>query len=337
MATHTFELNGFGSNASTPKDLIGPNGKLHQNPDTPQPNTAEQQDLQAQFFEDDEEVRLMNPGVGIGNYAALLEKQEKPKKEASEDIAEFVEAMKGQRQVILAIINRCRTEAFAKDIDEVIEPFKRYRRSVYSDINMRRLLVEHQALQHLEKEALEPVEGVLAKGEEYSVAVDEDGRKVIVDKDGNLIVTKNIIESWVATEAGIAYADAQDPMGELEALLAKEPQYLSIYQRILVFCREKGRTGCEINDIVDNDPLVQDPRRFSQYFLGRLESANALNWEDNWAITDLGLEYLQAHEDELGSVSEELQEARKQAEAAKQAAEESDPYVINEPWEVVDA
>ncbi len=337
MATHTFELNGFGSNDSTPKDLIGPDGKLHQNPDILQRNTAEQQDLQAQFFEDDEEVRLMNPGVGIGNYAAFLEKQEKPKKEASEDIAEFVEAMKGQKQVILAIINRCRTEAFAKDIDEVIEPFKRYRRSVYSDINMRRLLVEHQALQHLEKEALEPVEGVLAEGEEYSVVIDEDGHEVIVDKDGNLIVTKNIIESWVATEAGIAYADAQDPMGELETLLAKEPQYLSIYQRILMFCREKGRTGYEINGIVDNDPLVQDPRRFSQYFLGRLEGVNALNWEDDWTITDLGLEYLQAHEDELDSVSKELQEARKQAKAAKQAAEESDPYVINEPWEVVDA
>lgn len=337
MATHTFELNGFGSNASAPADLIGPDGKLHQHIDLPQPNDAEQQDMQAQFFEDDEEVRLMNPGVGIGNYAALLEKQEKPQKEAGEDIAEFVDAMKGQKQIILAIINRCRTEAFAKDIDEAIEPLKRYRRSVYSDINMRKLLVEHQALTRLEKECLEPVEGVLAQGEEYSIVTDEDGYKIIIDENENLIVTRNVIESWIATEAGIAYADAQDPMGELEALLAKEPEYLCIYQRILMFCRDQNRTGYEINDVVDNDPLVQEPRRFSQYFLGKLEAANAMNWEDSWAITTLGLEYLQAHEDELDAVSKDLKEVQKQVEAAKQAAEEVDPYVVSEPWEVVDA
>ncbi len=337
MDTHTFELNGFGSNAGVPDGLIGPDGKAHGNPASPQECSGEQQDLQVQFFEDDEEVRLMNPGVGIGNYASLLEKQEKPQKEASEDIAEFVDAMKGQKQVILAIINRCRTEAFAKDIDEVIEPFKRYRRSVYSDINMRKLLVEHQALTRLEKECLEPVEGVLADDEEFSVITDEDGHEVIVDADGNLIVTKNVIESWIATEAGIAYADAQDPMGELEALLEAEPQYLGIYQRILVFCREQGRTGYEINDVVDDDPLVQDPRRFSQYFLGKLETANAMNWEDKWTITSLGLEYLQAHEDELDAVTEELEEIQEQAKVAKQAADTADPYVISEPWEVVDA
>ena len=55
--------------------------------------------------------------------------------------------------------------------------------------------------------------------------------------------------------------DEQDDAGEIRKLLAAEPQYLDIYHQILDFCCEEGgRSAKEIDRLVNDSPLLEEPR-----------------------------------------------------------------------------
>ncbi|MDR0515025.1 MAG: hypothetical protein LBG81_07690 [Coriobacteriaceae bacterium] len=110
-----------------------------------------------------------------------------------------------------------------------------------------------------------------------------------------LVVSSRPVGKWVSSAAGLAYIDSFDPASELEAMLAEEPQYLEIYLRILESCAQAPRTKTELNDLVDSDPLVQSPRRYSGYFIDRLDCCGALKWSPRWEATTAGREYLSAH------------------------------------------
>ena len=57
---------------------------------------------------------------------------------------------------------------------------------------------------------------------------------------------------------------------------------------------EGGQTKVAIASEIDNDPLLQEPRRWCQYFIEKLREGNALEWHDAWVITDIGKEILRS-------------------------------------------
>ena len=84
----------------------------------------------------------------------------------------------------------------------------------------------------------------------------------------------------------------------LEELLASDTEsvYLPVYERVLAFCAQEPRTKPQIDAIVDDDPLVQKPRRYSNHFIELLENREALSWHDGgWNATELGRRYLEKH------------------------------------------
>lgn len=94
---------------------------------------------------------------------------------------------------------------------------------------------------------------------------------------------------WVATPEGLEVVDEQDDAGEIRKLLAAEPQYLDIYHQILDFCTmDGGRSAKEIDRLVNDSPLLEEPRRYSGYFVGRLERKGALEWRCGWCTTQVG-------------------------------------------------
>ena len=95
---------------------------------------------------------------------------------------------------------------------------------------------------------------------------------------------------WIATSAGLAAVAKTDDVAATKELLEKEPVYLDIYHQILDFCasEEKGRSAKEIDNLVNNSPLLENPRRYSGYFVSRLERQGAIEWRSGWCITNAG-------------------------------------------------
>lgn len=99
---------------------------------------------------------------------------------------------------------------------------------------------------------------------------------------------------WVATPEGLEVVDEQDDAGEIRKLLAAEPQYLDIYHQILDYCCEEGgRSAKELDRLVNDSPLLEEPRRYSGYFVGRLERKGALEWRGGWCTTQVGRDMIE--------------------------------------------
>lgn len=115
----------------------------------------------------------------------------------------------------------------------------------------------------------------------------EDGQEITLDY---LEIEQARPSWWLATPAGLAAVSALDDLGATRELLAKEPEYLDIYHQILDFCAQEefGRSPKEIDNLVNNSPLLQEPRRYSGYFVSRLERQGALEWRSGWCITAAG-------------------------------------------------
>ena len=95
--------------------------------------------------------------------------------------------------------------------------------------------------------------------------------------------------TYLATEAGMKALEDMWSASAAKQAVIDNPRYLPIYHRILTMCAEPGgKTKNEIAAQVDNDPLLQNPRLWCQYFLEKLREANALEWDNAWIITEIG-------------------------------------------------
>jgi hypothetical protein len=100
---------------------------------------------------------------------------------------------------------------------------------------------------------------------------------------------------YVATEDGLAAIEERWNASLATKVVIGEPQYLPIWKKLLSMCAEDGgKTKNEIADEIDADPLLQEPRRWCQYFIEKLKDANAIEWKEAWVITDIGAELLQS-------------------------------------------
>lgn len=185
-------------------------------------------------------------------------------------------AAPGTQRVLLAAMEACRERPrTAAELDEVMEAVLSANRSVFGPVELRAILERYGALVY------EKSEGELA-------AEAEAGRDPAVDVEGNLVVTVPDPGCWVLTKAGRAYLEA-DPQGSYALdLLQREGYYQAVYRELLAFVGEEPRTKPQIDGRIDGHPLLQEPRMFSGHFVGELEKAGALEWNDAWTLTDIG-------------------------------------------------
>jgi hypothetical protein len=133
------------------------------------------------------------------------------------------------------------------------------------------------------------------------LAFDEDKVKheELVNGDENIQIDYLEVEQvdpglWQATPEGLEIVDEQDDFAKVKILLGKEPQYEDIYRKIMDFCTEEGgRSAKEIDNLVNDEPILESPRRYSGYFVGRLEREGAIEWRDGWVLTDTGSKILE--------------------------------------------
>jgi hypothetical protein len=200
-----------------------------------------------------------------------IEKPAQPELTPVEKIRKLLVQMAPRRKVLIGIIDFCREPQSPSAVDELTDSLQSVNSSVFTPVTLRQLLEEAEALEYLEGVA-----------EDASSIADEP------DEDGYLVVTKRPEGTWVTTAAGIEVLDSLNPLQDLLDLLEKDAVYREIYLRILNYCNEEPRTKKQIDAIVDDDPLVQNPRRYSGYFVDKLDVCDALDWNKAWSTTDIG-------------------------------------------------
>ncbi|MDE8701724.1 hypothetical protein PZH32_01970 [Adlercreutzia equolifaciens] len=264
--------------------------------------------------------------------------EEAPALPPEERIAKLLEEVPGQKRLMLRLVDYCREPKTGVEMDAYTEELQEHCYSVYSPVVLRELLEGAGAIEYLTDEdpqdaaaetvaasetgAADGEAGVLpAAAAEASadtvdpfacgallVPIDEAKvcHDVMVEGDEEVVLDFLEVEErqpgvWVATAAGCAAVDAVDDVADTKELLGKEPQYLDIYHQILDYCAEEkyGRSAKEIDNLVNDSPLLQEPRRYSGYFVSRLERQGALEWQGGWCITKAGQAVIEDYEAQL--------------------------------------
>lgn len=221
---------------------------------------------------------------------------------AQERFRDLLKETPGQRRVMLALVDYAREPKTGAEMDARTEDLLRYGFSVYSPVIFRELLEEAGVLRYV---LLDDEGGEVAADEAAGGAQAEaHGAPVLRSEeyfDGKETVELEFLEVaderpglWVATPEGLEVVDEQDDAGEIRKLLAAEPQYLDIYHQILDYCCEEGgRSAKEIDRLVNDSPLLEEPRRYSGYFVDRLERKGALEWRGGWCTTQVGRDMIE--------------------------------------------
>lgn len=207
--------------------------------------------------------------------APAYPEEPRAEKTAAERIASLMDDMGTMRPQLLAILDFCREERTSAEIDEMLAPLRELRQSVYTPINLRALLEKAGGLTYISNDT-EPDE--------------------VTDGNGDLVLPEPSICTWLSTDAGIAYCEAQDPFADLVHALDDDPAYADIYLFVLKLCAEQPQSIAQIEHSVVESGLIENNKRQPGYFVGKLEDIGALEWRRAWTVTGLGRQYLEQHD-----------------------------------------
>lgn len=217
---------------------------------------------------------------------------------AQDAIEELLTRNPGRKPVLLQIIEFCCEERAGEEVAELVEQAQAENRSVYTPQSLCSILERAGALTGRSEapeqpEADEDADSDAQAEQVETAATDAEQPEVEVRE-----VAPQPTTYWLATDDGLTVVASHKEGHALEELLASESEapYLEIYERVLAFCAAEPRKKPQIDALVDDDPLVQNPRRYSNHFIELLENREALSWHDGgWNATELGRRYLEEH------------------------------------------
>jgi hypothetical protein len=265
---------------------------------------------------------------------------DEPKLSCEERIQRLLDSIPAQRKVMLGIIDFCREPRPYAEVDDFTLELQKAHVSLYTPIVLRQHMETAGALVYVEQRGdgagtADGVDGVddgvgaadnvgddtgddtgddIGLVEAAAVSAAEDGARGFLAAEGEdfdedlpqieyLEVTKRPEGLWVSTPVACALYDSLDYASELQNVLDEEPEYAEIFIRILEYCAETARGKSQLNDLVDNDPiLLGPPRRYSGYFIDRLDTCNALEWRTGgWISTEVGRAFVRQRSDDPGA------------------------------------
>lgn len=199
--------------------------------------------------------------------------EEEGSNSASERISKLLEQMPSMRRTICGLISFCCKERTADEVAKEVERLQRHAFSVYDAPALCALLQRAGALRMEKADQLDPQ------------VVEMDGIRYIQP-----VSAQATFERWIATEEGLSVLQNDDAaLGRFWKLLKENARYEHIYRSILECCsNEKGATVQQLSDAVDDDPELQEPRLYAQYFCEGLADCDLVEWSGAWCITDLG-------------------------------------------------
>lgn len=201
----------------------------------------------------------------------------KPQRPARERIAQLLADMPPFKRWFLAILDSCRTERTAQQVEELVNGFEKKHQCVYSAASFCTMLEEAGALQKLTVDGT-PYEDV----EPQLIEVEEDGKKFLRPTPPPEVV-------WKTTPEGLEALGADDPLGELVQIVdGQEQAYAGVFQEILGMCDGDGSSINQIKQQVNSNPVLEYPKKTAQFFMDYLDRNGAIEWDGAWKITEVG-------------------------------------------------
>lgn len=214
---------------------------------------------------------------------------------AQDAIEELLTRNPGRKPVLLQVIEFCCEERTGEEVAELVEQAQAENRSVYTPQSLCSILERAGALTGRSEV---PEQDEAAEQGEQGDAPEQDSADAGQPEVEARGVAPQPITYWLATDDGLTVLASHKEGHALEELLSSQSEspYLEIYERVLAFCAVEPRKKPQIDALVDDDPLVQNPRRYSNHFIELLENREALSWHDGgWNATELGRRYLEEH------------------------------------------
>lgn len=188
----------------------------------------------------------------------------------AEKLAELLNEMGAQREQMVKIIEYCSEERTAEEIDAALAPLREYRRSIYSPITMRSLLLKAGVLEYHDN--------------------DEQPEEQI-DEEGNLVLPQTARATWIATAEALAYCESLDPFADLACALdgiANRETYMAV----LNFCAAAPRSVSDVSALLAEACPEDATSLDAGGVVGKLEEIGALEWRGAWTVTPFGNDYL---------------------------------------------
>lgn len=215
----------------------------------------------------DEEDVLPYLGDANADHAPQTTVDDRP---AAVRTAELFDRMKTRRKVLLGVLALCVEPVDAAQVHAKVDELQAAQRSVFDGPALCALLERAGALEQVRVEAQQP-------------------RTVTVDGVECLEPAATVSVRYVATEVGRAVLEADKPADRLHEVFDRDAVYKPIYLRILKACGEEGgKSAKALGELVDRDPLVQEPRFWAAHFFNILAECDALTWDGAWKTTELG-------------------------------------------------
>lgn len=184
-------------------------------------------------------------------------------------------------KMLFAILDQCSAPIPTADLETAIEEMKRHHHSVYEPLTLCSLLERAGAIAQTDADGVP-----LTEAEQEPLRVEIDGVEFWHVAPAPAVY-------WSLTEEGAAQLDTYRPMEMIARCYEAEPQYADIFTTCLKLCSRDGGTSLRaIGDIVDDEPVLQSPKRYAMYFIDKLEHAGAVEWTGQWSLTAHGREYL---------------------------------------------
>ena len=250
--------------------------------------------LEDYSFEDEIDDEDLVPGTLDDGPYSMPQSENAPKfklvafdnaESAQERITTLFERMMSHQKVLMSVLELCEKPTSSNEIDEKITDLQQYHHSVYTPLTFCNLLERAGAIIKTD-----------AEGTSLEDLVQEP-LKIVKDGVEYWIVAPSPEIYWAMSEDGRNYYDAYKPIEQIKHVYEEEPQYAEIFTTVLNMCKASGGAQVKtIGDVVDDDPIVQKPKRYAMYFIDKLERAGALDWQNAWVITDAGLSFLEDQE-----------------------------------------
>ena len=182
----------------------------------------------------------------------------------------------GRRFVMLDIIEFCTNPRTESEVAAFVTERQQANASVYGPATLCR---------HLERSGALTCE----VPETADTVVEDNGVEYLEIKDDAEVV-------WTSTDAGLhVLANHREGTAVRDLVLGKEPQYEAVYAKLLAFLAEQPRKKAEIDELLQDEPVLQvPPRRAPSHFVDMLEGREGIEWtRAGWTLTEAGRRFYQ--------------------------------------------
>ncbi len=235
---------------------------------------------------DDDDSVLSEGPFGMPNPNATPNAQGKSESFADKDTPqERIEALFNQmptlHKVLFGILERCLSPIATEELEEAINELKKHHHSVYAPSTFCSLLERASALEKVNEEGC-PIE-----------ELEQEPDRIEIDGVEYWVVAQAPQVFWQITDPGRTQFETYQPLNAIQACYDAEPQYAEIFTTTLTLCAQEGGASVkDVGDAVEDEPVLQNPRRYAMYFIDKLERAGALDWVGYWTTSEYGRQYL---------------------------------------------